>query len=66
MPFKILLSPCSLIGTCAGFEVLTEVVMKNSIFWNITPCSLLKVNRNFGGTCPSNFRVKNKTNNKLS
>jgi hypothetical protein len=32
-----------------GFEVLTPVVMKNSIFWDITPCSLLKVNRLFGG-----------------
>jgi hypothetical protein len=26
----------------AWSEVLTEVVMKSSIFWNITPCSLLK------------------------
>jgi hypothetical protein len=24
---------------------------KNSVFWNITPCSLLKVSRRFGGTC---------------
>jgi hypothetical protein len=34
----------------AGFEVLTVVVMKNSIFWDITPCSPLRVNRRFGGT----------------
>jgi hypothetical protein len=34
-----------------GFEVLTAVVMKSSIFWDITPCSPLKVNRSFGGTC---------------
>jgi hypothetical protein len=34
-----------------GFEVLTEVVMKNSSFWDITPCSLLKVNRCFRGVC---------------
>jgi hypothetical protein len=29
-----------------GFEVLTAVVMKSSVFWNTctTPCSLLKVN----------------------
>jgi hypothetical protein len=27
------------------------VVMKCSIFWDITPCSPLKVNRRFGGTC---------------
>jgi hypothetical protein len=30
-----------------GFEVLTAVVMKYSIFWVITPCSPLKVNRPF-------------------
>jgi hypothetical protein len=24
------------------FEVLTAVVMKSSIFWDITPCSMLK------------------------
>jgi hypothetical protein len=29
-----------------GFEVLTAVV----IFWDITPCSMVKVNRRFGGT----------------
>jgi hypothetical protein len=33
-----------------GFEVLTAVVMKNTIFWDITPCSPLKVNQHFGGT----------------
>jgi hypothetical protein len=27
---------------CVGFEVLTEVVMKSSVFWHITLCSLLK------------------------
>jgi hypothetical protein len=32
------------------FEVLTAVIMKGSIFWDITPCSPLKVNRCFGGT----------------
>jgi hypothetical protein len=32
------------------FEVLTAVVMKGSIFWDITPCSSLKVNRHFGRT----------------
>jgi hypothetical protein len=31
------------------FEVLTAVVMKSSIFWDITPCSPLNVNRRFGG-----------------
>jgi hypothetical protein len=33
-----------------GFEVLTAVVMKSTILWGIMPCSLLKVNRLFGGT----------------
>jgi hypothetical protein len=33
-----------------GFEVLTTVIVKSSIFWNITPCSPLKVNRRFGET----------------
>jgi hypothetical protein len=34
-----------------GFEVLTAVVMKSPIFWDIMPCSLLKVNQYFRGTC---------------
>jgi hypothetical protein len=44
----------SLRHTCinVGFEVLTWVIMKNSTFWNITACSPLKVNRQFGGTFP--------------
>jgi hypothetical protein len=25
--------------------------LKNYVFWNITPCNLLKVNRRFRGTC---------------
>jgi hypothetical protein len=33
-----------------GCEVLIAVVMKSSMFWDITPCSLFKVNRRFGGT----------------
>jgi hypothetical protein len=33
-----------------GFEVLAAVVMKSPIFWDITPCGLLKTNRRFGGT----------------
>jgi hypothetical protein len=31
-----------------GFRTM---VMKGSIFWDITPCSPLKVNRRCGGTC---------------
>jgi hypothetical protein len=33
-----------------GFEVLTAVVMKSTIFWDITLCSPLSVNQRFGGT----------------
>jgi hypothetical protein len=33
------------------FEVLTAVVMKSSIFWDITPYNPLKVNCRFGGSC---------------
>jgi hypothetical protein len=40
-----------------GFEVLTPVVTKNSIFLDITPCSPLNVNRRCGGTY-LNIRVR--------
>jgi hypothetical protein len=30
-----------------GFKVFTAVVMKSSIFWDILPCSLVKVNQYF-------------------
>jgi hypothetical protein len=36
-------------SSCVGFEVLTVVVMKSSTFWDITPCSALKVNHCFRG-----------------
>jgi hypothetical protein len=42
---------CEIMFKPVGFEILTAVIMKNSVFWNITPCSPLKVNRRFGGTC---------------
>jgi hypothetical protein len=32
-----------------GFEVLTAVVMKSTIFWDITPCSPLSVNQSESG-----------------
>jgi hypothetical protein len=31
-----------------GFEVLTAIIMKSSVFWDITPYSPLKVNQIFG------------------
>jgi hypothetical protein len=34
----------SKISAFVGYEVLTAVVMNSSVFWDITPCSPLKVN----------------------
>jgi hypothetical protein len=49
----------------AGFEFLTAVVVKSTIFWDITPCSPLSVNRRFGGTYRLHLQVrKNKFNKK--
>jgi hypothetical protein len=33
-----------------GFEFFIAVVMKSIIIWDMTPCTLLSVNRCFGGT----------------
>jgi hypothetical protein len=33
-----------------GFEVLTVVVMKSTVFWDIMPCNPVKVKQHFGGT----------------
>jgi hypothetical protein len=56
------------------FEVLTAVIMKSSIFWDITPRGPMKVNRIFGGTCHLNLedrrisqaRNQRETDSKLS
>jgi hypothetical protein len=32
-------------------EARTPVVMKSSVFWDMTQCNLLEVNRRLGGTC---------------
>jgi hypothetical protein len=40
------------------YEVLIAVVMKSSIFWDLTQCSPLKFNRRFGGTCRLHFRAE--------
>jgi hypothetical protein len=39
-----------------GFKVFTAVVMKNFVFWDITPYSPLKFNRRFEGTCRLHFQ----------
>jgi hypothetical protein len=38
--------------------VKRKIATNNSIFWNITQCSLLKVDRCFGGNIASILRVK--------
>jgi hypothetical protein len=48
------------------FEVLRAVAMKSSIFWDITMCSLQKVNRRFGGTSPPSSGSKDKLSMKLA
>jgi hypothetical protein len=35
---------------CLRFEVLTALIMKGSVFWDITPCSPLEANKRFGET----------------
>jgi hypothetical protein len=42
-----------------GFEVLIEVAMKSTVFWDITLCSPLKVSQHFGGTVPPYSGLKN-------
>jgi hypothetical protein len=29
----------------AGFEILTAVTAKSTIFWDVTPCTLVEINR---------------------
>jgi hypothetical protein len=41
-------------NVCLGHKVLKQVVVKSSVFRDITSCSPLKVNRRFG----SNFRAE--------
>jgi hypothetical protein len=38
--------------------ILTMMDMKNSVFWDITPCSPLQVNRRFRGRIACIFRVE--------
>jgi hypothetical protein len=35
---------------CVLFDILTAVAMTGSLSWDITPCSLMVVNRHFRGT----------------
>jgi hypothetical protein len=44
------LPPYLLRSNFVEYEVLKHVVMKSTIFWDITLCTPLEVNRRFGGT----------------
>jgi hypothetical protein len=44
-----------------GFKVLTAVVVKSSIYWDIMACSLLKVNDVPENYAASTFRVAEET-----
>jgi hypothetical protein len=49
--------------TNVGFEVLTAVIMNNSIFWDITPCSQFGSQQTFRRThVTSIFRVEEERN----
>jgi hypothetical protein len=43
------------------FEVLTVVLMKSSILWDITLCSPLKVNQRFGAICRLRLRGQSRS-----
>jgi hypothetical protein len=49
---------CGLDTDDVRFDVLTAVVIKSSVFWDITLCSPLKFNRRFGGTCRLHFHSR--------
>jgi hypothetical protein len=53
MLFTVWILICRLLYSLqiVGFEVLTVVVMKSSVFWYITLCSPLEVSHRFRGTC---------------
>jgi hypothetical protein len=46
------------------FEVLTTMVLKGSIFWDITSCCPLRINRRFGGTCRLKLKTRIKNQDK--
>jgi hypothetical protein len=43
---------------CIEIEVLTPVVMRSTIFWDIPPYNQLKIDRHFGGRYRLKFQVR--------
>jgi hypothetical protein len=52
------------VGKSGRFRIrgLISVVMKSTVFWDMTPCSSLEVNRRFGGTSPPSSRSDKRSN----
>jgi hypothetical protein len=51
VPFAVEIIYKTNIPLIVGFKVFIAVLMKSSVFWDITPRNPLKVNGRFGGTC---------------
>jgi hypothetical protein len=45
---------------CLGFEILTAITMKSTVFWAAESGSLVKVHRRFGGTYHPNLQGRSK------
>jgi protein subunit release factor A len=45
------MQPADLQLSDLGLLKLKHYTCKSSVFWDITPCTALKVNQRFGGTC---------------
>jgi hypothetical protein len=54
------LLPISL--TFVGSEILTASTTKNTVFWDVTPCSLVEIYRRFGETYFLRLQVAEKPN----
>jgi hypothetical protein len=42
--------PLQQLRSVLGLLTLTAVIMTSSLFWGMTPCSLMKFNQHLGGT----------------
>jgi hypothetical protein len=54
-------TPTGYKGTGNHFPARHQINTNNSILWDITPCSLLKVKSCFGGTCHLDIRVNGRS-----
>jgi hypothetical protein len=54
--FRVWLKSCKNVTLHHRFGVLTEIVTRNSVFWDVTPLITLKVSWRFGGLCRFNLQ----------